>query len=148
MEAFASIHCLQSLCFSWESCPLHPYSLPMWWQRIWLLSPRTRAPAWGCHPQLAYQKCLPIRIARPAAEETLCLSIYDNLACISFWFYQTRAESERKWRWKSLSRVWLFAIPRTIQSWRIPGDGIFQARTLEWVAFPFSSVSSQPREQT
>ena len=26
--------------------------------------------------------------------------------------------------------------------------GIFQARILEWVAFPFSRVSSQPRDQT
>ena len=26
--------------------------------------------------------------------------------------------------------------------------GIFQARVLEWVAFPFSRVSSQPRDQT
>ena len=26
--------------------------------------------------------------------------------------------------------------------------GILQARILEWVAFPFSSVSSQPRDQT
>ena len=26
--------------------------------------------------------------------------------------------------------------------------GILQARTLEWVAFPFSGESSQPRDQT
>ena len=26
--------------------------------------------------------------------------------------------------------------------------GILQARILEWVAFPFSRVSSQPRDQT
>ena len=27
-------------------------------------------------------------------------------------------------------------------------QGIFQARILEWVAFPFSRGSSQPRDQT
>ena len=27
-------------------------------------------------------------------------------------------------------------------------QGILQARILEWVAFPFSSASSQPRDQT
>ena len=30
----------------------------------------------------------------------------------------------------------------------IPVHGILQARTLEWVAFPFSRGSSQPRNQT
>ena len=29
-----------------------------------------------------------------------------------------------------------------------PVPQILQARTLEWVAFPFSRVSSQPRDQT
>ena len=48
-----------------------------------------------------------------------------------------------KWEseWKSLSRVWLFVTP-----WRV--YGILQARILEWVAFPFSKRSSQPRDQT
>ena len=45
-------------------------------------------------------------------------------------------------KWKSLSRVQL----------RGPTDyivyGILQARILEWVAFPFSRESSQPRDQT
>ena len=45
-------------------------------------------------------------------------------------------------KWKSLSRVWLCD----------PMDytvcGILQARILEWVAFPFSSESSQPRYWT
>ena len=47
-----------------------------------------------------------------------------------------------KWKWKSLSRVWLCD----------PMDygvhGILQARILEWVAFPFSRGSSQPRDLT
>ena len=45
------------------------------------------------------------------------------------------------WKWKSLSRVGLFATPWTM--------GIIQARILEWVAaFPFSGGSSQPRDRT
>ena len=39
--------------------------------------------------------------------------------------------------WRSLSRVRLFATPWTIQS-----------RILEWVAFPLSRGSSQPRDRT
>ena len=42
----------------------------------------------------------------------------------------------REEKWKSLSRVWLFATPWTVH-------GVPQPRILEWVAFPFSSGSSQ-----
>ena len=48
---------------------------------------------------------------------------------------------------KSLSRVQLFD-PKDCS---LPGSsvqGIFQARVLEWVAIPFSGVSSQPRDRT
>ena len=45
----------------------------------------------------------------------------------------------RKWKWKSLSHVQLFA------SHELYGHGILQVRILEWVAFPFSRGSSQPR---
>ena len=44
--------------------------------------------------------------------------------------------------WKSLSHVWLFAIPWTTEY------GILQARILEWVAFPFFRGSFQPRDRT
>ena len=44
-------------------------------------------------------------------------------------------------KWKSFSRVWLFATLWTSVR------GILQARILEWVAFPFSGESSQPRDQ-
>ena len=46
-----------------------------------------------------------------------------------------------RWKWKSLSRVRLFD-PMDYQS------EILQARILEWVAFPFSRGSSQPRDWT
>ena len=42
--------------------------------------------------------------------------------------------------WKLLSYVWLFGLCTV--------HGILQARILEWVAFPFSRESSQPRDQT
>ena len=49
---------------------------------------------------------------------------------------------ERKWKWKSISHVRLFVTPGyTVH-------GILQARILEWVAFPFSRGSSQPRDRT
>ena len=49
----------------------------------------------------------------------------------------------RKWKWKSLSHVWLF---RTPMGYTV--HGILQVRILEWVAFPFSRASSQPRDWT
>ena len=47
-------------------------------------------------------------------------------------------------KWKSLSCIRLFATPWTIYI----VHGILQARMQEWVAFPFSRGSSQPRDQT
>ena len=45
--------------------------------------------------------------------------------------------------WKSLSFVWLFVTPCGLYSpWNSP------ARILDWVAFPFSRGSSQPRDWT
>ena len=44
--------------------------------------------------------------------------------------------------WKLLSHVQLLVTPWTVV------HGILQARILEWIAFPFSRVSSQPRDQT
>ena len=47
------------------------------------------------------------------------------------------------WTWKSLSCVWLFVTPWTIQSTEFSRPGI-----LKWVAFCFSRGSSQPRDRT
>ena len=47
------------------------------------------------------------------------------------------------WKWKSLSRIQLFATPMDYTV-----CGILQARILEWVAYHFSSRSSQPRNWT
>ena len=48
-----------------------------------------------------------------------------------------------KVKWKLLSHVQLFATP-----WTYRVHGILQPRILEWVAFPFSRGSSQPRDWT
>ena len=42
------------------------------------------------------------------------------------------------WKWKSLSRIWLFVTP-----WATQSHEILQARILEWVAVPFSRASPQ-----
>ena len=47
------------------------------------------------------------------------------------------------WKWKSLSPVRLFVTPLDYTV-----HGILQARILEWVAFPFSRGSSQPKDRT
>ena len=44
-----------------------------------------------------------------------------------------------KVKWKTLSHVWLFAIPWTVYS---------LSQNIEWVAFPFSRGCSQPRDRT
>ena len=49
-----------------------------------------------------------------------------------------KSQGAWKWKWKLLSHVHLLA---TVH-------GILQARILEWVAFPFSRGSSQPRDRT
>ena len=55
-----------------------------------------------------------------------------------FWAWRQN-ESERTW--KLLSHVQLFATVYIVH-------GILQPRILEWVAFPFSRGSSQPRDWT
>ena len=57
---------------------------------------------------------------------------------------ELRCRIPRKWTWRLLSRVRLFATPWTIHT----VHGILQARILEWVAYPFSSRSSRPRNWT
>ena len=60
-------------------------------------------------------------------------------------FMTHEALASLKWltnlKWKSLSHVRLFATTWTVHR-------ILQARILEWVAFPFSRGSSQPRDRT
>ena len=51
-------------------------------------------------------------------------------------------KESKTWKWKSLSCV------RLCNSMDYTVRGILQARIPEWVAFPFSRGSSQPRDQT
>ena len=46
----------------------------------------------------------------------------------------------------SLSKLWELVMDR--EGWRAVVHGILQARILEWVAFPLSRGSSQPRDRT
>ena len=55
---------------------------------------------------------------------------------------------QRKWKWYSLSRIWLSATPWTVAHRVSLIHGILQARLLEWVAMPFSRVSSWSRDRT
>ena len=55
----------------------------------------------------------------------------------------TRHIRLHEWKWKSLSRVQLFATP-----WTYTVHYFLQSRILEWVAFPFSRGSAQPRDRT
>ena len=52
------------------------------------------------------------------------------------------------WKWKSLSRVWLFVNPTDCNLIGSSSRGILQARLLAWVAVAFSRGSSQPSHQT
>ena len=51
-----------------------------------------------------------------------------------------------KWKWKSLKVAQ--SRPTLYDPMDYAVDGIPQARIPEWVAFPFSRGSSQPRDQT
>ena len=76
---------------------------------------------------------------------TVTHRVFHHIAKFPLLFYNQTLplHPERKWRWKSLSHVWLFEIP-----WTYTVHGILQGRILEWVAFPFSGGSSQPRDGT
>ena len=68
------------------------------------------------------------------------------VSCIAGRFFTTEPQGKSLkfiWKWKVLSRLLTLCDPMddTVHE-------ILQARTLEWVAFPFSRGSSQPRDQT
>ena len=69
--------------------------------------------------------------------------MWAHLSSISF--YSTTFSLCGTW---SLSCVWLFVTPWAIAHLAPLSMGILQARLLEWVAFPFSRGSSQPRDPT
>ena len=56
-------------------------------------------------------------------------------------------EKYKKWKWKTLSRVWLFATPWTCSLLGSFVHGILQTRN-ESVAMPSSRGSSQSRDHT
>ena len=61
-------------------------------------------------------------------------SSFISFLCLGFFIHLiVLIQSSCEWKWKSLSHARLF---------------LTQARILDWVAFPFSGGSSQPRDQT
>ena len=56
--------------------------------------------------------------------------------------------------WNGSKHIWLYesesrsVMSNSLQPMDYTIHGIFQARTLEWIAFPFSRGSSQPRDWT
>ena len=84
----------------------------------------------------------PLIRSRMAQWLALSLAVYFlwNLNRLKVYWFQI-CFTKWKWKWKSLSCVWLFVTPWTTQSMEF-------SRILEWVAFPFSRGSSQPRDQT
>ena len=75
-----------------------------------------------------------------ACQESILRSAYQTekkeISCVTSFL----RKSKRKWQ--SFSHIWLFVTPMysTVH-------GLLQARILEWVDFPFSRGSSQPRGQ-
>ena len=53
----------------------------------------------------------------------------------------------REWKWKCESES-CSVVSNSLQPHGLYSHGTLQARILEWVAFPFSRESSQPRDQT
>ena len=62
------------------------------------------------------------------------------MECSNEW--ESRGHVYFGWKVKVVSCVQLFETPWTVV------HGILQARILDWVAFPFSRGSSQPKDQT
>ena len=75
----------------------------------------------------------------PFLQNMLLNELWSSLETLGYFF----PEYWNKTKWKSLSHVQLFATPMDYTV-----HAIFQARILEWVAFPFSKGSSQPRDWT
>ena len=106
-----------------------------------------------------YPSFLFLRISSFQTSELLMMP--QNLIASSSWFYplfvfllfhnvfllDPPGRSLRRLKRKSLSHGWL-CDPMDGSPPGSPGHGIFQARTLEWVAIPFSRGSSLPRDQT
>ena len=84
---------------------------------------------------------LPEKMLRAMFNTTLYIYIY---VCVYICLYLRNLCSalEAKWKRKSLSRVQFYSDPVDYTVHGIP-----QARIPEWVAFPFSRGSSQPRDR-
>ena len=78
---------------------------------------------------------LPTTIVLLSISLVMSVSVCFMIEVLLCWVHKSENESE------SHSVDWHFATPWTVEN----PPGILQARILEWVAFPFSRGSSQPR---
>ena len=93
---------------------------------------------WYLWRQKLCSSCVPRLISVLTPE--LVLNVWNECtdeAVIVHYYLEEKKLNGTEVKWKSLSRVQLFETPWTVH-------GFLQVRTLEWVAFPFSRVSSQP----
>ena len=93
---------------------------------LWSLFLRALILSWGLHPHIFISTLL-------LPKNPTYRYHWFGVRCSTYEFW--------KWKWKSLSHVWHF-----VTAWN--SHGTLQARTLEWVAIPFSRGSSQLRDQT
>ena len=71
------------------------------------------------------------------------LTHFSSEYCSNRWSADGWMEKKRKWKYWSLSRVWLCS-PLNLS---LPGSSL-SGISQEWVAIPFSKGSSQPRDRT
>ena len=115
-----------SYCLHWRLRPSRSEELEWLVWKCLEEHPREMGPGWGrvCQGCWKQQVLFLLSVSLPPAVLQPHLAYYPLM------------------KWKSLSHVWLSVTPWTIQV-----GGILQARILEWVAFPFSKGSSQPRDR-
>ena len=75
------------------------------------------------------------------SEQCVFCSPFLHIVYHPCWILVSLTDFQKKWKWKLLSCV------RLCDNMDYIVHGILQARILEWVAFPFSRGSSQPRDQ-
>ena len=138
----ATIESLNNKC--WRGCGEKEKLLHCWrecklvqpvWKAIWRFLRKLRL-EFPCDPAVPL---LGIYLDKTVIQKKTRTS---RLIAALFTMAKTWNQQKCPWKWKSLYCVQLFATLDCIV------HGILQTRILEWVAFPFSRGSSQPRDQT
>ena len=101
----------------------------------------------GAAPKIPTAIVGPKYIFKQNSLEILMLVIH-TLHFKKEWILGGHPQSQKYWKWKSLSHVPLFANPMDSSPPGISVYGILQARMLKWVAISFSRGSFQPKDWT